>query len=120
MARQRGGDYSKQRAALRYWLLGAGYTLASEALEFAERYHQGVRKDGTTPELAHQIAIASYVRTLRGHLRYPEETLAVCLLHDVREDYDVADRVIRGTFGDIVADSVDAMTKVFCGGQARS
>ena len=43
MARQRGGDYSKQRAALRYWLLGAGYTLASEALEFAERYHQGVR-----------------------------------------------------------------------------
>jgi (p)ppGpp synthase/HD superfamily hydrolase len=115
MGKRNGSNYAKQRAALRYWLLGADYTLASEALEFAERFHTGVRKDGVTPEFAHQVAICSYVRTLRGHLRYPQETLAACLLHDVREDYDVPDRVIRGEFGDLVANGVDAMTKVFKG-----
>jgi (p)ppGpp synthase/HD superfamily hydrolase len=107
--------YAKQRAALRYWLLGAEYHKASAALEFAERYHTGTRKDGTTPELAHQVAIASYVRTLRSGLRHPEETLATCLLHDVREDYDIPDEVIRTLFGDLVANAVGTMTKVFEG-----
>lgn len=39
----------------------------------------------------------------------------MALLHDVREDYDVADSEIRELFGDLVANAVDAMTKTFRG-----
>jgi (p)ppGpp synthase/HD superfamily hydrolase len=102
--------YKNQRIALRYWLLGAGYQVASEAFVFAESYHQGKRKGGE-PEFSHQVAIASTVRCFTNVLRYPEEAIATALLHDVREDYDVGDEEIRGRFGGIVADSVDAMTK---------
>jgi (p)ppGpp synthase/HD superfamily hydrolase len=102
--------YKNQRIALRYWLLGAGYHMASEAFEFAEGYHQGKRKGGE-PEFSHQVAIASMIRCFVSSLRYPEEAIATGLLHDVREDYGVSDEEIRGPFGDKVADSVDAMTK---------
>ena len=108
-------DDAKQKIALRYWLLGAGFYKAAEALEFAASYHVGTRKDGVTPEFAHQIQIACHVRTLLPSLRHGEEAICVALLHDVREDYDVEDTVIRATWGNLVADSVDAMTKEFRG-----
>jgi (p)ppGpp synthase/HD superfamily hydrolase len=106
---------AKRRIALRGWLQGAKYYRASEAMEWAAAYHQGTRKDGITPEFAHQIAIASHVRTFEASLLHPEECIIVAFLHDVREDYDVDDIVIRQIFGDLVADAVDAMTKVFRG-----
>lgn len=105
----------KRRIALRYWLLGAGMTKAGEAMEFAETYHTGKRKDEVTPEVAHQISIVSYLRTLLGHLSEPEDTLVTGFLHDVREDYDVSDAQIRSQFGDRPADAVWAMTKVWLG-----
>ena len=105
----------KRRIALRYWLLGAGMTKASEAMEFAETYHTGKRKDEVTPEVAHQISIVSYLRTLLGHLDEPEDTLVTAFLHDVREDYGVSDAQIRSQFGDRPADAVWAMTKVWLG-----
>ncbi len=107
--------FAKQRIALRYWLAGAGYFAALEAFEFAAAYHRGCRKDGRTPEFAHQVAIASHVRTLIPHLAHPEETLCAALLHDVREDYDVPDAAIRDRFGPVVADATDALTKEFMG-----
>jgi (p)ppGpp synthase/HD superfamily hydrolase len=105
----------KQRIALRYWLLGAGYVQAAEAMEWAAGYHQGLRKDNITPEFSHQIAIGSHVRTFAANLRYPEESITTAFCHDVREDYDVSDAEVRHLFGDRVADSVDAMTKEFRG-----
>lgn len=108
-------DYAKQRLALRYWLLGRGFTQASRAMEFAELYHSGTRKDGVTAEFAHQVSIVNYLRSLLPHLLFPEETLVAAFLHDVREDYDVADAEIRAPFGDRVADAVDAVTKTFRG-----
>lgn len=105
----------KSRIALRYWLLGAGYVKAVEAMTFAEEYHTGTRRDGVTPEFAHQVSIAHYVRTLAPHLRTPEDALAVAFLHDVREDYDVEYGVIEERFGPAVAKSVDAVTKEFKG-----
>lgn len=107
--------HSKQRIALRYWLLGAGYHRAVEAMTFAESYHCGTRKDGVTPEFAHQVGIAAMARTHVRNLRHPEETIATGFLHDVREDYDVPDAVIRERFGDRVADATDTMTKTFRG-----
>ena len=108
-------NHAKQRIALRYWLLGAGFHKAAEAMTMAEHYHRGTRKDGVTPEVAHQIGVTSYVRSLLPHLKDPEGTLCIALLHDVREDYDVADSEIRDPFGNFVADGVEYMTKVFRG-----
>ncbi len=84
-------------------------------MAMGERFHIHTRKDGVTPEFAHQVAIASHVRTLTPWLTYPEETLSVAFLHDIREDYDVSDIEIRDQFGNRVADAVDAMTKKFRG-----
>lgn len=106
--------YSKQKIALRYWLLGRGYHMAIRAMEFAGKHHTGLRKDGVTPEFSHQIAIAHYVRTLPD-LRNPETTLAIVFLHDVREDFNVSDEQIRILFGNEVADGVDCMSKVING-----
>lgn len=108
-------SFAKRRISLRYWLLGRGYFNAVSAMEFAADYHTGKRKDGVTPEFDHQISIAHYVRTMIDMLEFPEETLCVIFLHDVREDFDVADSVIRTLWGDRVANAVDAMTKVFRG-----
>lgn len=110
---------TKREISLRYFLQGAEYFNALEAMEFAQRYHVGFRKDGVTPEFDHQISIAHYIRTLRHQLIHPELTLCVIFLHDVREDYGVSDEEIRERFGDMVARSVDAMTKTFRG-QKRS
>ena len=109
----------KREISLRYWLQGAQYYQALAAMEYAAGYHTGVRKDGVTPEFDHQISIAHYVRTLRDQLEYPEHTLCVVFLHDVREDYGVSGQEITQRFGDQVARAVDAMTKTFRG-QARS
>lgn len=107
-------SYSKRRIALRYWLHGRGYTLALEAMDFAEGLHTGVRKDGVTPEFDHQVSIAHHLRTLPD-LVDRQGTLATAFLHDVREDYGVDDALVRSRFGIAVADAVDAMTKEFRG-----
>ena len=108
-------NYAKQKIAIRYWQLGAGFTAAARAMDFAEQYHVGTRKDGVTPEFAHQVGIVSYLRSLIPHMTHPDETLAIGWLHDVREDYGVADGEIRSEFGNFVADGVDYMTKEFRG-----
>lgn len=108
-------SFEKRRISMRYWLLGRGYHKAVEAMEFAASYHTGTRKDVVTPEFDHQISIAHYVRTLIDALDHPEDTLCVVFLHDVREDFDVPDEVIRARFGDRVAEAVEAMTKTFRG-----
>jgi (p)ppGpp synthase/HD superfamily hydrolase len=108
-------DFAKTKVALRYWLQGKEYFSAIRALDFARSYHQGMRKDGVTPEFAHQVSIASHVRTFDGLLLFPEETIITALLHDVREDYEVSDEEIRSLFGEKVASSVDALTKEFRG-----
>jgi hypothetical protein len=105
---------TKSRIALRYWLLGKGYNEAAAAMSWAESYHSGLRRGGA-PEFSHQVAIASHLRTFGDLLSYPQECITVAFCHDVREDYDVEDAVVRERFGDMVADSVDAMTKEFRG-----
>lgn len=108
-------SHAKERIALRYWLLGREWFTAAEAFEFAEGYHCGLRKDGITPEFSHQISIANYLTTLTPHLLHPEATIAVALLHDVCEDYDVEFTEITAQFGNQIGDATHAMTKVHKG-----
>lgn len=106
--------FEKRKIALRYWLLGRGYNLALEAMEFGAYHHNGFRKDGVTPEFDHQISICHYIRTLSS-LRDMEKTLVVGLLHDVSEDYGVQRDELARRFTEECATSIWTMTKEFKG-----
>lgn len=112
--------YNKLRLHLRGWLQGRAeenpsYYVALKALEFAERYHTGTRKDGVTPEYQHQMEIAQYLRTQARSLLFPAETIAAAILHDIMEDYDIPMAVMVAEFGERVANAVWKLTKVHCG-----
>ena len=79
--------YQKLFIALRYYCMGAKYTKALKALEFARRIHTGKRKDGLTPAFQHQVEIALYLTTVKDVMN-EEECIAVALLHDTMEDYE--------------------------------
>jgi (p)ppGpp synthase/HD superfamily hydrolase len=107
--------FEKRKLVLRQQLIGAGFFEALAAMEFAERYHTGTRKDGVTPEFDHQVSIALYVMTLPD-LIYREEAIATIFLHDVKEDFGVANGEMLAIFRDKefglrVVEAVDCMTK---------
>jgi (p)ppGpp synthase/HD superfamily hydrolase len=107
-------DYTKQKMAIRYWLLGKGWTNAVKAMDFAENLHTGTRKDGQA-EFSHQVSQANYARTLWSFMLFPEETLCVIFLHDVMEDYDISYQELEDRFGARVATAVMLMSKVIKG-----
>lgn len=107
-------SFETLRMTTRYWLLGRGYKTAHKALEFAAKYHDGVRKDGS-PEFSHQMWQASYARTLADMLIYPEETIATTFLHDVLEDYPVRPQEITDIFGSRIGDATLRMSKIVGG-----
>jgi (p)ppGpp synthase/HD superfamily hydrolase len=107
-------DFDKYRISMRYWLLGKNYHRAVLAMEFASKYHTGLRKDGVTPEFHHQISIAHYLRTLPD-LRNQEDVLAAAFLHDTVEDYEVSLTDIESRFGEDVRRAVKKLSKVIKG-----
>lgn len=111
-------DFQRRLHGMRNFLEGKEYWLALRAMALGSKHHTGVRKNGFTPEFDHQVSIAYYLRSLLPSLRHKEETLCVAFLHDVREDYGLADDEIRGPFGSLVADGVSRMTKTFRGVKA--
>jgi (p)ppGpp synthase/HD superfamily hydrolase len=104
-------DYAKMKIAIRYWLIGRKYYNAVKALDFAESYHTGIRKDGQ-PEFSHQISQANYCRVFDELLDFPEETFCVIFLHDILEDYDVTYEQLLELFGVVVADATLKMSKI--------
>lgn len=108
--------YSKLQISLRYYLLGIAqadpqYYKCIDAMEWASKFHKGVRKDGVTPEFEHQLTIAHYIRTLGGSLMYPAETLTTAFIHDIPEDYDVGINEIQERYGELVANATWKLTK---------
>jgi (p)ppGpp synthase/HD superfamily hydrolase len=90
---------------------GRGFHIAIAAMNFAEKFHTGTRKDGQ-PEFSHQVSQACYARTMEKYMLYPEATLATIFLHDVVEDYDVTYPELVENFGTLIADAVMVMSKV--------
>lgn len=107
-------DYTKMKIALRAFLQGRGYFTALRAMDFAEKLHDGVRKDGQ-PEFSHQVSQALYAITLIDLLSHPEETIAVIFLHDTIEDKDVTHAELVKLFGITIADATLKMSKVVNG-----
>ena len=104
-------SYDKLEISLRYWLQGRRYFLALKAMDYAKKFHTGLRKDGVTPEFSHQVWIVNLLRTLESSLSQPEITLAAGFLHDVCEDYHVSFEEIAQRFGMEVAEAVRRLTK---------
>jgi len=104
-------EYQKQKISLKYWLLGKEYYQAVLAMEFASKYHTGLRMDGVTPEFHHQVSIAHYLRTLPA-LRHKEAVLSAAFLHDTVEDYDVSLTDIESRFGVEVREAVELLSKI--------
>lgn len=107
--------YEKITQAMRYWLAGRGYYDTLAAMNEAMRYHDGMRKDGRTPEFEHQLAQAHYARTLESLLTYPEETLRTIFLHDTPEDYDMELSHVEDRYGKRTRSGTWSMTKIFKG-----
>jgi (p)ppGpp synthase/HD superfamily hydrolase len=107
--------FEKQRVALRYWLLGAGHDRAYRALHYAATFHTGLRKDKQTPEFAHQVWIASHLRTLPVPAAEMDVLIASALLHDTPEDADVGFPEINRLFGPEVSETVRLLTKMHRG-----
>lgn len=107
-------NYQKQKIAIRYWLLGRGYTTAVAAMDFAEKLHTGMRKDGN-PEFSHQVSQANLAKTLVESFKYPEETFAVIFLHDAPEDKGVKRQELADKFGERIANSSIIMSKEYEG-----
>lgn len=83
--------FKKLKSTFRYWLLGMAesnpdYYRVLQAMEIAEKYHNGNRKDGS-PEFGHQITICMYLRTLHKFFKDPVTVFIVALFHDTLEDY---------------------------------
>jgi (p)ppGpp synthase/HD superfamily hydrolase len=104
-------DYARHRIALYYWLLGARFFRAARAMTWAEGFHSGTRKDGVTPEFAHQVWIANFLRTLPLPTEVMENCLVAAFLHDVCEDKDVGFGEIASLFGAETGDHVERLSK---------
>jgi len=111
-------NFLRRRERIRAWLLGREFYKAVEGLEFAAKYHVGVRKDGFTPEFHHQVSIANYVRTL-PNLRFPELTLLACFLHDLLEDNEIDPDVLAVKFGRDTATAIIILSKKMKGKEGK-
>lgn len=114
--------YKHMRLALRYRFIGLAmdnpeYNMVLRAMEFGERHHTGVRKDGVTPEYMHQIEIVSLLVTYH-HAIDPALRVAIycCgFLHDVSEDYGIPFDELRAEFNEQIATSTIILSKTFRG-----
>ncbi|MDX2027658.1 MAG: hypothetical protein SFW62_03375 [Alphaproteobacteria bacterium] len=90
--------FERDKNALLQRLSDTNCRHAVHALEFAEPYHQGFRRDGATPSFQHQVTIALQAsKALFPNRELPNElasrvgfdidnALAIIILHDTPED----------------------------------
>lgn len=107
-------QFQREKTALKYFLIGRGYHIALKALGFVERYNVGLRKDGVTPSLHHEVQIALSVSQVKD-VSKEELCIVAALLHDVQEDHQIPSQEIEKEFGHVVAEVVWKLTKKFAG-----
>lgn len=107
-------NYDKLFTGLKYFLMGRKYNQSLKALEFARKYHTGLRKDGKSKELIHQLSICHYIMTLKN-VKNEEKVLTCALLHDTMEDFDVPVDVMNSEFSPEITKIVLKLSKVYQG-----
>ena len=78
------------------------------ALEFADKFHDGIKRKSGEPYIIHPIAVAQIL--MDNQLDY--STVMAGLLHDVVEDTEITLEQIEKHFGKTVAKLVDGVTKI--------
>lgn len=106
-------DIHSQIISLRFLLNGKCHFRSSRALEDVLKIHTGFRKDGITPEYAHQVSIAHYLRAFLDYYESQEDTITTALLHDTFEDYPQLMSIedIYEKYGSQVSEAVKLLTK---------
>ena len=107
-------NYDKMKISIRGYLIGMGYYKAVEAMNFAEKYHNGTRKDGNH-EFSHQVSQANLYRTYLPHVRQKELGFILIFLHDIVEDKDISLDEIEAKWGIEARYVVDKLTKEYRG-----
>jgi (p)ppGpp synthase/HD superfamily hydrolase len=82
--------------------------LIRDALEMADRAHEGQTRNGSggMAYIHHPVAVAE----LLAEHGFGEEVIAAALLHDVIEDSETTAEELRRRFGDSVAELVEALS----------
>jgi len=107
----------KAKTYLRAHLQGARMFKALEAMDICLEYHNGMRRDGVTPEWFHQFSIVLYLTTLEPWFSQvvpgaaAEDIYCIAFLHDVVEDYKYPLETIRTKFGSNIANAVELISK---------
>ncbi len=83
-------------------------SLVEEAYKFAEKAHEGQRRESGEPYLEHPLQVAITL----ADLQMDASTLAASLMHDVCEDCGISLNEIENKFGAEVAKLVDGVTKL--------
>ncbi len=78
------------------------------AAEFGADAHRGQRRKSGEPYIAHPVAAAEILATLR----VDADTIVAAILHDVMEDTPIDKTQIAARFGETVAEIVDGVTKL--------
>ena len=80
----------------------------ASACDFAAQAHRGQLRISGEPYVTHPLAVA----TLAASWRLDVQAIIAALLHDVMEDTEVGKAQIAETFGQVVADMVDGLSKL--------
>ncbi len=99
-------EYEKKLEELDY--NEASLAKIKPVFEFAERTHEGEKRESGEPYFIHPLAVSLSI----AHLRLDADTVSAALLHDVIENQGVKIDTIKKQFGPEVAFLVEGVTKV--------
>src|ERR1043165_2434304 len=80
----------------------------ARAFAFSEQAPEGQFRNAGDPYITHPLAVASIL----SQWRLDAQGLAAALLHDVMEDTAITKSEIETSFGKLVADMVDGLSKL--------
>ena len=84
------------------------YNLIMKAFNFAEKAHEGQKRESGEPYFTHPC----YVSEILVDLKMDASTIVAALLHDVLEDTPVTEDEMRKEFGEEVLSLVNGVTKL--------
>ena len=93
---------------LGHYLQPPDVALVERAFAFSEQAHQGQFRKSGEPYITHPLAVASIL----SQWRLDAQGLAAALLHDVMEDSGITKSEIETSFGKLVAEMVDGVSKL--------
>lgn len=83
------------------------FELINKAIYWARKYHSDQKRKSGEPYYFHPLAVAYMI----SDYNLKTDIIAASILHDLVEDTEVTVDMIRGTFGERIAEMVDRLTR---------